>query len=132
MSKLRKHDDPLTGALLTTFKAVYGSRFDQTIAKMFDITLEHVERLAIRECLRKGKAFLRSCGAPPTKMPRWSADEEARLKDLYPTISNHEIAQTLRRSTKSIVSKAHALGLKKSDERLRQMGRVNVSKRYTK
>jgi hypothetical protein len=31
---------------------------------------------------------------------------------------------------KSVVSKAHHLDLKKSDDRLREMGRVNVSSRY--
>jgi hypothetical protein len=31
---------------------------------------------------------------------------------------------------KSVVSKAHHLGLKKSDDRLREMGRANVSVRY--
>jgi hypothetical protein len=31
---------------------------------------------------------------------------------------------------KSVVSKAHHLGLKKSSERLRSMGRENVSLRY--
>ena len=44
--------------------------------------------------------------------------------------SNLELARTLGRSVKSVVSKAHNLGLKKDRERLRQMGRENVRLRY--
>ena len=52
------------------------------------------------------------------------------LGDLYPRCSNLEIAQKLQRSVKSVVSKAHHLGLKKDPVRLQEMGRENVSLRY--
>ena len=40
------------------------------------------------------------------------------------------MAQLLGRSVKSVVSKAHDLGLKKSEKRLETMGRENVELRY--
>ena len=75
--------------------------------------------------------FLRKLqGEAATKMPRWTQEELDLLKREYATQSNLEIAQRLGRSVKSVVSKAHHLGLKKSTERLRDMGRENVSLRY--
>jgi hypothetical protein len=63
-------------------------------------------------------------------MPRWRNDELELLRRDYPVQSNLELARRLGRSVKSVVSKAHHLGLKKSSERLRSMGRENVSLRY--
>jgi len=45
-------------------------------------------------------------------------------------VAGVELARRLGRSVKSVVSKAHNLGMKKSDDRLREMGRENVSVRY--
>ena len=78
-----------------------------------------------------GKAFLRRLnGKTSTRMPRWTDAELERLKVMYSDHSNLEIATALNRSVKSVVSKAHNLGLKKDLERLREMGRENVSLRY--
>jgi len=63
-------------------------------------------------------------------MPRWKAEELEILKGTYSSQSNIEIARQLGRSVKSVVSKAHQLRMKKSSERLREMGRENVSVRY--
>ena len=63
-------------------------------------------------------------------MPRWRPEELELLRKKYDTESNLEISKKLGRSVKSVVSKAHHLGLKKSDDRLREMGRANVSVRY--
>jgi hypothetical protein len=63
-------------------------------------------------------------------MPRWDAAAIEKLRQLYPTTPNLELARVLERSVKSVVSKAHNLGLKKEAERLREMGRENVSLRY--
>ena len=49
--------------------------------------------------------------------------------NLYQT-AIEDIALKLDRSVKSVVSKAHNLGLKKDPDRLREMGRENVSLRY--
>jgi hypothetical protein len=63
-------------------------------------------------------------------MPRWSNAELDLLRELYPRTSNLDIAQRLQRSVKSVVSKAHHMGLKKELERLQEMGRENVRLRY--
>jgi hypothetical protein len=65
-----------------------------------------------------------------TRMPRWSEEQLELLREMYPESCNLDIAQRLNRSEKSVVSKAHSLGLKKSKLRLRTMGQENVNKRY--
>lgn len=81
--------------------------------------------------LSKDKAFVRRRhGEPSTRMPRWRAEELDVLREDYPNQSNVDLARRLGRSVKSVVSKAHHLGLSKSSDRLREMGRENVSARY--
>lgn len=118
---------------IAEFKRLYGTRTDEDMALIFGRSVESVKRLGARYCLAKDKAFVRKLtGSSATRMPRWTEAEVERLKDLYPRQSNLEIAQALNRSVKSVVSKAHNLGLKKEVERLREMGRENVSLRYKK
>lgn len=113
------------------FKRLYGTRTDDDLAVIFGRSLDAVKRLGARYCLAKDKAFVRRLtGSSATRMPRWSAEEIALLTTIYPLEANLDIAQKLNRSVKSIVSKAHNLGLKKADERLEEMGRENVSLRY--
>ena len=118
---------------IAEFKRLYGTRTDDDLAVIFGRTLESVKRLGARYCLAKDKAFVRKLtGSAATRMPRWDKAEIEKLKDLYPVMSNLDIAQKLNRSVKSVVSKAHNLGLKKEVDRLREMGRENVSMRYKK
>lgn len=113
------------------FKKIYGTRTDEDLARIFGRPVEAIAGLASSLALSKDKAFLRKLrGEAATRMPRWTAAELEILKAEYPTLSNLEIARKLDRSVKSVVSKAHNLGLKKSSDRLRQMGRENVSLRY--
>jgi hypothetical protein len=122
-----------TQAEIVEFKRLYGTRTDEDMALIFGRSVESVKRLGARYCLAKDKAFVRRMtGSSATRMPRWSSDEIEKLKDMYPRMSNLDIAQDLNRSVKSVVSKAHNLGLKKEVERLREMGRENVSLRYRK
>lgn len=115
------------------FKRLYGTRTDDDLAIIFGRTLESVKRLGARYCLAKDKAFVRRMtGSAATRMPRWHPDEIVQLREIYPISSNLDIAQKLNRSVKSVVSKAHNLGLKKEADRLREMGRENVSMRYKK
>ncbi|MCC7013004.1 MAG: hypothetical protein IT454_10620 [Planctomycetes bacterium] len=112
-------------------RRVYGTRSDEDLAAIFGRTVDSIQRVARRYCLAKDKAFLRrAIGEGASKMPRWDEAELVLLRDLYPRTPNLEIAQRLERSVKSIVSKAHNLGLKKELERLQEMGRQNVSLRY--
>ncbi|MEM6675204.1 MAG: hypothetical protein AAF726_20315 [Planctomycetota bacterium] len=128
----RLDDTPIEGDELVRFKRIYGTRTDEDLALVFGRRLEVVRDLAATLCLSKDKAFLRraSGGTVKTRMPRWSADELETLRELYPAHSNLDIAQQLGRSVKSVVSKAHNMGLKKDKARLQQMGRQNVRRRY--
>ena len=113
------------------FKAIYGSRTDEDLSRIFARSVEEVGRLAHEHGLKKDKRFLRKLhGAAASRMPRWKPDELEVLREHYPVESNLEIARRLGRSVKSVVSKAHSMGVKKSPERLRAMGRENVSVRH--
>jgi hypothetical protein len=113
------------------FKRLYGTRTDEDLSRIFGRSLEAIQAHALELALSKDKAFLRKlCGADSTRMPRWASPELEILRRDYPTCSNLEIAHVLGRSVKSVVSKAHNMELKKSTDRLREMGRENVRRRY--
>ena len=112
-------------------KRMYGTRRDEDLARVFGRSVESLRRKARSLRLAKDKAFLRQvAGRGASRMPRWSDEEIAILAEIYPTTANLEIAKRLDRSVKSVVSKAHHMGLKKGKERLQEMGRENVSLRY--
>lgn len=62
--------------------------------------------------------------------PTWTEMELDLLRRFYSSIPAKLLAQKLRRSTRSVTCKAHRLGLKKSHERLREMGASNVMVRW--
>jgi hypothetical protein len=118
-------------AELGDFKRIYGRRTDEDLSRIFGRSERAIRELAEKLALSKDKAFLRKLnGESSTRMPRWRADELELLRAEYATASNLSIAKKLGRSVKSVVSKAHNMGLKKSPDRLRRMGRENVSLRY--
>ncbi len=124
-------DTSWTRGEIAEFKRLYGTRTDEDLALVFGRSLQSVRDLAEECALSKDKAFLRKLhGESSTRMPRWTEAELQLLRERYPKSSNLEIAQDLDRSVKSVVSKAHNLGLKKDRERLREMGRENVRLRY--
>ncbi len=126
-----QRDGSWTREEVAEFKRIYGTRTDDDLSRIFGRTVTDIHTLANEHALAKDKAFVRKLrGEAATKMPRWSNDELEFLKREYPTQPNLEIARKLDRSVKSVVSKAHNLGLKKSPDRLREMGRENVSLRY--
>lgn len=114
----------MTKEQLHEFKRRYGNSTDEGLAKRFGITLSEVSMLAARHALGKDKRRF-----APGSMPRWRAEEVAKLTRLYPDMENEQLALEMGRTTKSVVSKAHDLGLKKSVRRLAEMGRSNVSQR---
>lgn len=127
------HPGRWTQEATAEFKRLYGTRTDEDLAVIFEHTVESVRRLATRLCLAKDKAFVRRISGPASSvMPRWDPAEIEKLVTLYPVVPNLVIAQRLNRSVKSVVSKAHNLGLRKQADRLREMGRQNVSLRYKK
>ncbi|MHC4378418.1 MAG: SANT/Myb-like DNA-binding domain-containing protein [Planctomycetota bacterium] len=112
-------------------RQLYGRRTDQDLARILGRPVEEIEEKATEYALRKDKAFIRKLeGASATRMPRWTEAELQILRELYPLRPNLEIAHQLKRSVKSVVSKAYHLGLKKDPQRLREMGRENVALRY--
>jgi hypothetical protein len=119
---------------IADLKRLYGTRTDEDIARIFERPESSIADKATELCLAKDKAFLRKISGDETttRMPRWSADEIETLTRLYPDHSNLEIAKILGRSVKSVVSKAHNIGLKKDPRRLQEMGRENVSLRYSR
>ena len=125
-------DAPLSSPELILFKRQYGTRADEDLAIIFGRTLDRIQAEAGRLCLSKDKAYMRrkTSGTERTRMPRWTDPELQVLRQLYPGESNLQIAQQLGRSVKSVVSKAHNLGLKKDKARLEEMGRQNVRLRY--
>jgi hypothetical protein len=131
--ELRRNQQPgrWTREEIRELRRVYGTRSDEDLAVIFGRNVESVQRVARKFCLAKDKAFQRRlAGEGATRMPRWSNEELELLRKLYPEEPNLGIAQRLNRSVKSIVSKAHHLGLRKELERLQEMGRQNVSLRY--
>lgn len=112
-------------------RQLYGRRMDQDLARILGRPIEEIQEKAIEYALRKDKAFVRKLeGTSATRMPRWTEQELQVLREVYPLRPNLEIAHQLKRSVKSVVSKAYHLGLKKDPERLREMGRENVALRY--
>ena len=126
-----RRTEPWKQEEIAELKKLYGTRRDEDLALIFGRDVEEIRDQASELRLAKDKAFVRKIeGGATTRMPRWSADEIQILEEMYPTESNLDIAARLERSVKSVVSKAHNLGLKKSVERLQEMGRENVSLRY--
>lgn len=114
---------------IAQFKQLYGSRSDGDLARILGRPETAIRRQAATLRLSKDKLFVSQIAGQATRMPRWSASELKQLRKLYPHCSNLEIAKILRRSVKSVVSKAHDLRLKKASDRLEEMGRQNVSLR---
>jgi hypothetical protein len=113
------------------FKRQYGSRSDKHLALIFSRSVQAVRALAKELRLAKDKVFLKKLlPEAKTRMPRCSEASLQQLRELYPRESNFHIAARLGRSVKSIVSKAHHLGLRKEVARLREMGRENIKTRY--
>lgn len=63
----------------------------------------------------------------------WKPSEHQALAAWYPVISAKKLQQLLpERTPKAIRQEAFDLGLKKCHERLRELGRENVRKRWDK
>lgn len=122
---------PWTSDEKQQLKRDFGSRTDRDLSLILAQPVSAIVAMAEELCLSKDKTFLhRAEGVRHVRMPRWSEAEIEQLRELYPTHPNEEIARILNRSTKSVVSKAHDLELKKSKERLREMGQENVRLRH--
>lgn len=123
---------PWTSEDIQTLKRLYGTRSDADLVLILGRPIESIFAKVEQLCLARDKSYMRRVRRGPghTRMPRWTKEEEARLRELYANTPNLEIAKELGRTVKSVVSKAHDLQLRKSPERLKQMGRENVDIRY--
>lgn len=118
---------------LQLLKRHYGTRTTEDLVVILGRPETDIEKKASEYRLAKDKGFQRRRGnGTRVRMPRWTKEDVAKLEELYPDTPNLDIAHALNRTLKSVVSKAHDLGLKKSSSRLRNMGRENVRLRYHK
>ena len=117
---------PWSDAELAMLSRWYGTRRDEDLAVSLSRSVGDIERMAESLCLAKDKA---AGLAPGRRMPRWSAGEVARLRELYALHDNLAIARALGRSVASVANKACQLGLGKGHAALREMGRRNVARR---
>jgi len=115
---------PWTPDDLVVLRRNYGSRTNAWLCEYLERDEADVEAKANELQLAKDKRRFKG-----RKMPRWSETEVKLLRERYPTRANVEIARELGRSVKSVVSKAHALQLRKDEQRLQEMGRQNVELR---
>lgn len=122
----RRRSGTWSGDELAVLKRLHGTRSTTILATALGRAPEDVESMASALCLGKDKAI---DSHEPQRMPRWTADEVARLRELYPTRDNLEIARLLGRSVLSVANKASQLGLGKAPAALRRMGRRNVARR---
>ncbi len=106
---------------LVELRRRYGSTSDADLALHFGREAEDVVAQAAELGLAKNKAAFPGL----RKMPRWTKEEIATLRWIYPDTSNLEISRQLGRSVKSVMSKAKSIGLKKDSEHIQLVGLVN-------
>jgi hypothetical protein len=134
---------------IQALKDLYSTRQDEDLEVALGRSMDELAAMAKQLCLAKDKRLrsrlplprsgesglgmdsrLPEQRSPARKMPRWSAAEVQRLRELYPTLENLEVARQLGRTVTSVANKAHQLDLKKAAVLLAQIGRANVSLRY--
>ena len=118
-------------------KKLYGTRADADLEVCLQRGRDEIARVAKELCLAKDKRFRASSGDERSRpggkgprMPRWSADEVRRLRQLYPHHDNLTVARELGRTVTSVANKAYQIGVKKSPELLADIGRSNIAFRY--
>lgn len=109
---------------LVQLRRLYGSRSNKWLARKFGCSEDALEAKAAELALGKNKRTFVG-GA----MPRWSKEQIADLRRLYPKTSNAEIGVLIGKSVKAVTSKASRLNLSKAPVRMREMGRENVALR---
>tara|TARA_R110000822_G_scaffold120633_6_gene254166 strand:- start:42 stop:413 length:372 start_codon:yes stop_codon:yes gene_type:complete len=105
---------------LALLRMRFGSWPNAKLSLYLDRDIAEVQAKAEELMLAKNKAVFAG-----RSMPRWAPAELDILRDLYHEKTNEEIARILKRSLKSVSSKASKLGLKKEREQLSTMGRNN-------
>lgn len=120
------------------FMMMYDRLSDRELARYFGVPVSQVQLMieAIRNRVaaaaqraeeKKQKQEQRKTRG---KMPRWTEAEISTLRELYPHIPNKQVARSIGRSVTSVVCRAQRMGLRKTPERLREMGLENVRGRW--
>lgn len=126
---------------LAHLRSCYGSRPDWALRLVLGRTLAVIRRRARDLCLGKDRGvasvdlpqlekLVKMRPQPTVRMPRWTSEELEVLERLYRDTPNFELAKLLGRSVKSVIAKANERQIKKSADRLRDMGRENVRIRH--
>ena len=70
-------------------------------------------------------------GVPSNHYGRWGDEEKAVLREYWPKLSVEKIQEAFPGRTKrAVIAQAALMGLRKSEDRLKEMGRENISKRW--
>jgi hypothetical protein len=135
--RARTRSGPWSRDELKLLKALYGTRRDGDLEVCLQRAAQDIADAAGRLCLAKDKRFTvddartRSArGRPRSRMPRWSAAETERLRQIYPDLDNLAVARELGRTVTSVANKANQLGLRKSRALLADIGRTNIELRH--
>lgn len=105
---------------LVTLRERYGSTSTDILSDLLGRPAEEIDAKATALALAKDKRSFQG-----QRMPRWEPVELERLEQIYPMLSNIEVAQILGRSAKSVASMASRLGIRKDPDRLVTMGKTN-------
>ena len=123
-------------------KKLYGTRRDEDLEVCLQRDRVEIKAVAKQLCLAKDKRLraklhgspqpggATAAGVRPSSMPRWTAEDVGRLRELYPHYDNLTVARALGRTVTSVANKACQLGIKKSSEVLANIGRANIAVRY--
>jgi hypothetical protein len=139
--RARRRSGPWSHAEKQRLKDLYGTRADADLEICFSRAIADIAAMAGELCLAKDKRFaahrssVRKGAAPqPTgragRMPRWTGEEVARLREIYADRENIDVARALGRTVTSVANKANQLGLRKSTRVLADIGRTNVALRH--
>lgn len=72
-------------------------------------------------------------GVPSNHYGRWSDDDKRILHEYWASLPIAKLHEAFPGRTKrAVIAQAGLMGLKKSEERLREMGRENTQKRWAK
>jgi DNA-binding CsgD family transcriptional regulator len=106
-----------TAAEDALLRELYPDHNNKEIAKGLGVTYCAVEGRARNMGLHKSRELFKNTNN------KWTAEDIARLRELYPDHNNKEIAQMLGFTAFAVDSKAHNMGLYKSREHLKKIGR---------
>ncbi|MFO1050804.1 MAG: hypothetical protein U1F36_01150 [Planctomycetota bacterium] len=122
---------PWSAAESRELRRRFGTRSLSDLATMLARSEDDIAARAAELCLGRDKAA-RDPSDAPLRMPRWTAAEIKRLRQIYPRTDSIEVARALGRSVSSVRNKASQLGLGKGVAALAAMGRRNVGLRHSR